>query len=84
MATTVGGSYYIAIHAADAYGLGLRSLASTYAGGAETYMDGGAVVFAAAGRDTSFAIVPVPEPEAYALMLAGGLVGFAARRRKLA
>jgi uncharacterized membrane protein len=32
-----------------------------------------------------FILTPVPEPETYALMLAGlGLVGFAARRRKLA
>lgn len=34
------------------------------------------------GYDLAFHAVPVPEPETYALMLAGlGLVGFAARRR---
>lgn len=33
--------------------------------------------------DLSFNVVPIPEPETYALMLAGlGLVGFVARRRK--
>jgi hypothetical protein len=50
--------------------LGLSSSASLATGGPETYFVLGATVS------------PVPEPESYAMMLAGlGLMGFIARRK---
>ncbi len=71
--TTVGSSYFIGIQAADAFGLGLRTIfTSTYAGGAESYFDRGTFVVQPFGRDTSFEVLSaVPEPSTVILMLAG-------------
>ena len=42
-------------------------------------------IFILFGGDFAFRITPVPEPETYAMLLVGlGLLGFVARRRKLA
>jgi hypothetical protein len=43
------------------------------------------VTFSATGSSHGFEVAAIPEPETYALMLAGlGLIGAAARRRRTA
>ncbi len=65
---TIGSSYFIGIEAADSFGMGLRSLSSTYPGGAESYFDGSTFVVVWTGRNTSFEVLSaVPEPGSVAL-----------------
>ena len=56
--------------------------------GLTAYVFGGKYFLAVAnevsGTTSLFSITPVPEPEAYAMLLAGlGLIGLAARRRRV-
>ncbi len=71
VSTPVGGIFYIAIEAGDGFGTGLRSVdSSTYAGGSQAFINGGAIVEVASGRDTSFEILSaVPEPHTALLLL---------------
>jgi hypothetical protein len=55
--------------------------------GLHTYTMGGthylAIANEVSGTTTVYSLAPVPEPETYALMLAGlALIGFMARRRR--
>ena len=71
VSTTIGSNYFIAIAANDPFGLGLVSLSSTYAGGSEALLIGGAVQFAG-GRDTSFEVLSaVPIGPSAVFMLSG-------------
>lgn len=80
--TTIGSSYFIALEAHDAFGLGLVSLTSTYAGGSEALFDGGAFLLAG-GRDTSFEVVLSAVPIGpSALFLLSGIVATWSRVRR--
>ena len=78
------------IDAVDAFGDGIsriRTSAGTPNCGVDVYSLSGCSANGLAntsrGQVTQFDVTPVPEPETYAMMLAGlGLLGFVARRRK--
>ena len=82
VSTTIGSSYFIAIAANDAFGLGLVSLSSTYVGGAEAYFDGGAIQLAG-GRDTSFEVLSAVPVGPSALFLLSGIVASLSWIRRL-
>ena len=74
------GGTQLSTGATDAWSLSYDNLAA----GSYYVMVNGSVLSNAAGKYyANIALAPVPEPETYAMMLAGlGLLGFTARRRK--
>ncbi|MDQ1918895.1 FxDxF family PEP-CTERM protein [Massilia pseudoviolaceinigra] len=73
------GGTLLSTGATDQWSLSTSSLTA----GAYTIQIKGSILSNAAGRySANIALAPVPEPETYAMMLAGlGLLGFTARRR---
>ncbi|MDQ1831176.1 FxDxF family PEP-CTERM protein [Massilia scottii] len=73
------GGTLLSTGATDQWSLSTSSLSA----GAYTIQVKGSILSNAAGRySANIALAPVPEPETYAMMLAGlGLLGFTARRR---
>lgn len=78
--TTVGSSYFIAIEADDAFGLGLRSLSSTYEGGGEAFFDAG--TFMSIDRDTSFDVLSAVPIAPSAVLLISGIAALFSRVHK--
>jgi hypothetical protein len=79
----VGGTYWIALEVPDAgfNGLVLNGAPNPLAKYA--FNDGGFLGYQAINDSFGLRVDAVPEPETYAMLLAGlGLLGFAARRRK--
>lgn len=57
ISTTLGGTYFFGIDAADQFGLGVTSSgSSTYASGAEAFFTAGTLTLAGTGRDFAFQI----------------------------
>ncbi|MCE3604497.1 FxDxF family PEP-CTERM protein [Massilia sp. P8910] len=73
------GGKLLSTGATDQWSLSTASLSA----GAYTIQVKGSILSNSSGRySTNIALAPVPEPETYAMMLAGlGLLGFTARRR---
>jgi len=70
------GSYSIQLHSGDTFGFEANSVDSWFGSATTTITD-----FTVAGENTPY-VTSVPEPESFAMLLAGlGLLGFMARRR---